>query len=457
MEIDNLKVKTYVEDEYKLAYAKARKELGHNLVIIEKKEIIQGGIFGLFGKKRVRVTFGVELVKSSRKDKENIVTEDDNEIIKALRDVAVKHMGDFEKEEKEETKEGFKPLATELFSVDTKENNTGLYTPFKKEQKKSFEDIQKELKLSTVLNKKEEKHFKVPSIEEKEEDPLEKMKRELQKELQNTNINKKTEFLRRETSKGYVNNNNSDFVDFLRDNEFEKHLALEIDDFFTENNYDRKNYRQGLKEFFKRYIKVKKDDIEKKFVMLIGPTGVGKTTTCAKIVANNWRNERKVGFITADTYRLEAVSQLKAYANIMRVPIEVVNKPEDLNKTIEKFRDKDLVLMDTAGRSPKNKEQMEELKSYVKSKGDNMETILVLSATSKASVLIETIEKFEQIGFDSIIVTKIDETSSFSSLLSILKRYPYPFYYITTGQSVPDDIEICTEEMLIDIFMKGIR
>ena len=104
-----------------------------------------------------------------------------------------------------------------------------------------------------------------------------------------------------------------------------------------------------------------------------------------------------------------------------------------------------------------NKEQMDELTSYVTSKGDNMETILVLSATSKASVLIETIEKFEQIGFDSIIVTKIDETSSFSSLLSILKRYPYPFYYVTTGQSVPDDIEMCTEEMLIDIFMKGIK
>jgi len=113
--------------------------------------------------------------------------------------------------------------------------------------------------------------------------------------------------------------------------------------------------------------------------------------------------------------------------------------------------------MDTAGRSPKNKEQMDELRAYVNSKGDNMETILVMSATSKLSVLNENIEKFEQIGFDSIILTKIDETSNFASLLSILKKYPYPFYYITTGQSVPDDIEICTEETLIDILMKGIK
>ncbi len=192
-------------------------------------------------------------------------------------------------------------------------------------------------------------------------------------------------------------------------------------------------------------------------MMLIGPTGVGKTTTCAKIVANNWRNEKKVGFITADTYRLEAVSQLKAYANIMRVPIEVVNKPEDLTKTIEKFKDKDLVLMDTAGRSPKNKEQMDELKKYIESKGENLETTLVLSATSKLSVLNETIEKFEKIGFDSIIITKIDETSNLNSLLSIMKKYKYPFYYMTKGQSVPDDIEMCTEDLLTEIFMKGIK
>lgn len=447
MEIDNLKVKTYIEDEYKLAYAKARKELGHNLVIIEKKEVKEGGVFGLFGKKRVRVTFGVELVKNDKKPPKPSIQkkEEDNDIIKALRDVAVKHMNEL-KDEKEEV-DRFKPLAQELFNIETKEENAGIYSPFKKDAKKSFEDIQKELRISSV---KPQDDVFFPKKEEnpKEENQIDKFKKELQKELQ-TSLTKKIVKTNRVLD--------NDFVDFLRENEFSKDLAFEIDDFFTEQSLDKKDYKDGLKEFFKRYIKVKHEENEKKFVMLIGPTGVGKTTTCAKIVANNWRNEKNVGFITADTYRLEAVSQLKAYANIMRVPIEVVNRPKDLNKTIEKFRDKDLVLMDTAGRSPKNKEQMDELKSYVKSKGDNMETILVLSATSKLSVLNETIEKFEQIGFDSIILTKIDETSNFSSLLAVLKKYPYPFYYITNGQSVPDDIELCTEEMLIEIFMKGIK
>ena len=447
MEIDNLKVKTYIEDEYKLAYAKARKELGHNLVIIEKKEVKEGGVFGLFGKKRVRVTFGVELVKKDKKKAQAVKEEEENsELIKALRDVAVKHMNELNEEPKEE----FKPLAQELFTINNPEEviTTGTYTPFKKDAKKSFEDIQKELKIAPKINEEAPKN-------EKEENPIDKLKRELQKELKNSNTNKKTNKpVKRSSKKVSVDN---DFIDFLRDNEFDKGLALEIDEYFTKNNLDKINYREGLRSFIKQCIRVKHEETSKKFVMLIGPTGVGKTTTCAKIVANNWRNEKKVGFITADTYRLEAVSQLKAYANIMRVPIEVVSKPEDLGKTIEKFRDKDLVLMDTAGRSPKNKEQMDELRSYVNSKGDDMETILVLSATSKISVLHETIEKFEQIGFDSIIITKIDETSSLSSLLSIFKKYPYPFYYITTGQSVPDDIEICTEAMLAEIFMKGIK
>ncbi len=428
MDINSLKIKTYVEDEYKMAYAKARKELGSNLVIIDKKEIKEGGIFGLFGKKKVKVTFGIEKFKNKR-------VEQEKEIITALRDAAKKHMADVVEEKKEEG--GFKPL---FDSVKKKSTDTsGVYSPFGKEEKKSLSDIQRELNLSNYGNFELEKEV----VEDGSE--IEAIKREIERELEKNN--KKS--IRTEV--------NLDLIERLRDNEIPREIAYDIDEYFEIHNFDKNELYSGLKSYFKKHIKIKRDDKDKKFVMLIGPTGVGKTTTCAKIVANNWRNEKNVGFITADTYRLEAVSQLKAYANIMRVPIEVVKKPEELNGVIEKFRDKDLVLMDTAGRSPKNKEQMDELKSYVSSKGDNMETILVLSATSKASVINETIEKFEQIGFDSIIITKLDETNSATLLLTILKKYDYPIYYITNGQSVPDDIEICTENMLTEIFIKGIK
>jgi flagellar biosynthesis GTPase FlhF len=188
--------------------------------------------------------------------------------------------------------------------------------------------------------------------------------------------------------------------------------------------------------------------------IFLGPTGVGKTTTAAKIVANRWREEHDVGFITADTYRLEAVSQLKAYANIMRVPVEVIKKPEELAYAVEKFKKKDFVIIDTAGRSPKNKEQMEELKKYLQHIGIDIEVCLVLSATTKLSVMYETIEKFGYIGFSSIIFTKIDETSTTGSILSVCDKYNLPVSYITTGQKVPGDVEVATKERVTEIFFK---
>ena len=443
MDINSLKIKTYIEDEYKLAYAKARKELGPDLVIIDKKEVKEGGLFGFFGKKKIKVTFGIEKLKGKRAEKEK-------EILTALRDVAKKHINVMEEEKSfekpvEEKKE-FMPL---FEKVKEEKNQSGVYSPFVKDEKKSIDDIRKELGIAS--SKVEEEKLEKAVVQEfKKEDKsvndLDAIKKELERELKKSSA---------ETFA--INDSDNDLIERLRDNDIPKDIAHDVAKYFSENNFDKLEMYEGLKSYFKKHVQIKKEDKHRKFIMLIGPTGVGKTTTCAKIVANNWKNEKEVGFITADTYRLEAVSQLKAYANIMRVPIEVVKKPEELNSVIEKFRDKDLVLMDTAGRSPKNREQMDELKHYVESKGDNMETILVLSATSNLSVINETIEKFEKIGFDSIIITKLDETSRASSLLSIIKKYNYPIYYVTNGQSVPDDIEICTEEILTNIFIKGIK
>lgn len=447
MDINSLKIKTYIEDEYKLAYAKARRELGPDLVIIDKKEVKEGGLFGFFGKKKIKVTFGIEKLKGKRAEKEK-------EILTALRDVAKKHIPGLEEdklsekivEKPTEEKKEFMPL---FEKAKEEKNQAGIYSPFAKDEKKSMDDIKKELGMAfskVEAEKSERTVIKESKKEDKSLNDLDAIKKELERELKKSSAETVT-----------ISNSDNDLIERLRDNDIPKDIAHDVVRYFSENNFDKMEMYEGLKSYFKKHIQIKKEDKHIKFIMLIGPTGVGKTTTCAKIVANNWKNEKEVGFITADTYRLEAVSQLKAYANIMRVPIEVVKKPEELNGVIEKFRDKDLVLMDTAGRSPKNREQMDELKYYVESKGDNMETVLVLSATSNLCVINETIEKFEKIGFDSIIITKLDETSRASSLLSIIKKYNYPIYYVTNGQSVPDDIEICTEEILTNIFIKGIK
>lgn len=418
MDVNNLKLKTYVESEYRSAYAKARKELGTDLFLIDKKEVKEGGILGFFGKKRIKFTFGIENKPKRQSNKEI-------DILKALKEVAKKHV-DTTTDNKEILSELKKPeMESEL--------DAGVYSPFKKPAIKPMEKIKSELGVN---------------LDNKIQVDIEKaIEEELQKELNKNNI----------IANQMINNDEKEaFIERLRDNDIPKDIALEINDYFDKFGYDKVNLKEGLSQYFKDNIKIK-NGIDKKFLMLIGPTGVGKTTTCAKIVANNWREEKEVGFITADTYRLEAVSQLKAYANIMRVPVEVVKTPNDLQNSIKRFKNKDLVLMDTAGRSPKNKKQMEELKNYVESEGSDMEVTLVITATSKLSVIYETIDKFSEIGFSSIIITKIDETSNASLLLPIMKKYNYPICYLTTGQTVPDDIETCTVDKVTEIFIEGIK
>ncbi|MBZ4682581.1 MAG: flagellar biosynthesis protein FlhF [Fusobacteriaceae bacterium] len=439
LDIKNIKlkkVKTYIEDEYRIAYAKARKELGNDLILIDKKEIKQGGVFGFFGKKKIKVTYGLEETQGYIQNKD-IKSGNNTELLQALKDAAKK-----------------------TIEANVENKNPGIYSPFKKENFKSIDKIKEEISIKEVKefkplsealkNDEVSKSFTfVENIEKIEEADIEDIKKEIQRELSRELKNEKKDV-------NNFDNESEEFIEKLRENDIPKDIALEINDFFTEKGYSKKNYKEGLGEYFLQHIKTSENVLDKKFLMLVGPTGVGKTTSCAKIVANNWRNEKEVAFITADTYRLEAVSQIKAYANIMRVPVEVVKRPEDLIKAVEKFKDKDIVLMDTAGRSPKNREQMEELKEYVESIGSEIEVVLVMSATSKLKVLYETIEKFKYIGFSSIIFTKIDETSSVGSILTIMKKYNIPISFITTGQTVPDDIEIATKEKLKEIFIEGI-
>lgn len=458
------KVKTYIEDEYKIAYAKARKELGANLILIDKKEIKQGGFLGLFGKKKVKVTYGLEetpyrAYKGGSSESGNSTLKGANdELLKALKEAALKstntvETAHYDKQtgptqdmfniESEVKVNSFKPLYDTKPSKESEVVNSGVYSPFSNNFKTS-EDIKKELQKTSEINVVTGKNSSELSKIKEE------IKRELDKELEKEKI-------REEYSGKTVDFESEEFIDKLRDNDIPKELALEINAYFERKGFSKTTFKEGLANYFSDNVKTIKNEINKKFLMLIGPTGVGKTTSCAKIVANNWREERDVAFITADTYRLEAVSQLKAYANIMRVPVEIIKKPEDIQVAITKFKDKDLVLMDTAGRSPKNSEQMEELKSYIQDQGSEIEIALVLSATSKLKVLYETIEKFKYIGFSSIIFTKIDETSSVGSLITIIKKYDVPISFITTGQTVPDDIEIATKDRLKEIFIEGIN
>jgi flagellar biosynthesis protein FlhF len=191
-----------------------------------------------------------------------------------------------------------------------------------------------------------------------------------------------------------------------------------------------------------------------KIVALIGATGVGKTTTIAKIAANFVLDKAcSVALITADTYRISAVEQLKTYSDIIGVPLEIVYSPDELRLAIDKHRDKQLILIDTAGRSQHNEFQLEELKCLLAVVPD-IEKHLVLSATTKYKDAVDILRKFSLCEPDKVLFTKVDETSTVGAIINLVHQYPITLSYITNGQSVPDDIVVADSKELAKLLLR---
>ncbi|ROR30784.1 flagellar biosynthesis protein FlhF [Mobilisporobacter senegalensis] len=194
-----------------------------------------------------------------------------------------------------------------------------------------------------------------------------------------------------------------------------------------------------------------------KFVYFIGPTGVGKTTTIAKI-ASSFMLERKakVALITSDTYRIAAVEQLRTYANILGIPLKVVYSEEEIREAREIFADYDLVLVDTAGRSHKNREQRDDIELLLSAiEEEEKEVYLVLSATTKYNDLIRIAETYQEITNYRLIFTKIDETNCVGNILNIRMLTNAPLSYATWGQNVPDDIGLINPQKIAKKLLGG--
>ena len=191
----------------------------------------------------------------------------------------------------------------------------------------------------------------------------------------------------------------------------------------------------------------------KKYINVAGPTGVGKTTTLAKMAAECViKHRKKAAFITADTYRIAAIDQLKTYASILNMPLEVCYTIEDFRQAADKLKEFDVVLIDTAGRNFRNKQYVEDLKNVIDFENE-METFLVLSLTSKQKDMEEIYNQFSIIDIDKLIFTKADETSTYGSMYNIIHKYKKGAAYITNGQDVPDDILMAGPEAIVKQLM----
>ena len=203
---------------------------------------------------------------------------------------------------------------------------------------------------------------------------------------------------------------------------------------------------------FAEGIKLNKHGV--RIVALIGATGVGKTTTLAKIAARFVLEKNvRAALITADTYRISAVEQLKTYSDIIGLPLEIVYSPDELKVAIHKHRDKDLILIDTAGRSQHNEYQMKELQDFL-TVDSRIEKHLVMSATTKTRDVADILQKFSVCEPSRVIFTKTDETSSLGMIVNLLADKDIALSFMTNGQSVPDDIVPANADKLAALLLR---
>ncbi|WP_107698106.1 flagellar biosynthesis protein FlhF [Campylobacter concisus] len=200
------------------------------------------------------------------------------------------------------------------------------------------------------------------------------------------------------------------------------------------------------------------NDKKQRIMMLVGPTGVGKTTTLAKLAARfAYGNEKryKTGIITLDTYRIGAVEQLFQYAKMMKLPILDVIEIDDFQNAIKQLNYCDVILIDTTGNSQYDKEKLERLDKFLKHSGAKIDVNLVLSAGSKVEDLIEIYNGFSFLDIDTLIITKFDETKIFGNVFSLIYETNTPVSYFSVGQEVPDDLVEAKSEFLVECVFDG--
>lgn len=415
------------------AIQKAKAEFGENAVIMNVKEIKPKGLFGIFSSSTYEVTAAIEEKESfsnnmsaltmNAKTFENISLAADEEITipKPMRTPA--------------REEGVKPAVL---------------------KSKSFPDVSETSISDDEVDERERVYNSEKQFKERLDNLSELLEQKLSSSSQEDTIQNTTSeemnFVRMIYSTLLKNDVHEKYVNQILD-EVEKYVRPGKNvDLILPNIYQKLVLKFGQPKTIE--LSGKKPNV----VFFIGPTGVGKTTTIAKI-ASKYKVEynRKVAFITADTYRIAATEQLRVYANILDAPMSIVYSVDEINETIEKYIDYDLIFVDTAGFSHKNEQQRSDMKKLLDGVNDEYrkEVYLVLSATTKYNDLMDIVDIYNEISEYKLIFTKLDETSSYGNLLNIKLYADADLSYVTNGQNVPDDIEVFDTQKIVKQLLGG--
>lgn len=446
-------VKTFKAGEMSEALRMVKAELGADAMILSSRKERRKGILGIFSKPFFEVTAAIDSRPTPRpnpyREKEERELTAKEEFQKSMLGPIARELRELrDKVEKLSSREAQSPLPAIAFQTETATpeaaNGGSKEVATRVIAKEELEEIKKYL-LSAI--KAKEKPDVVPVVF-----PAQQVENVESKELVTEHPVSETEGAQQILS-GLADELGAAGIDPEA-----LSTLLEYVRPMTETTDDREELRFGLIEAFANVIKcagplrMKKNC--PKIIALVGPTGVGKTTTTAKLAAMYAMNKgANVALVTTDNFRVGAFEQLKTYSKIMGLPLESAATPKDLVKAVEIHGDKDLIIIDTAGRSPKDQDRLEELKVLLDS-GLNIEMHLCLSATTKDKELSDIISRFSVLPISRLLFTKLDEGESLGSIVNIHLRSKLQLSYFTNGQMVPEDIVVATPRKLANLVMR---
>lgn len=405
------------------AFLKVKNSLGDDAVILETRHVTQGGVMGVGSKTMIEITATQNPIKFVTKQV-------------AEKSAPSKMLNKAYQSNDNAEVSSVKLKADELKSSMWAEEVKG---PSQKVQAKTSKTIPDASMMSLIKNNN------------KLENEMKQIREMVQELVTETKAEKVANF-----PQALI-----DLYQNLIDNDVSKDLALGIVNKLKKDvaaaDLSRETIEAHLRVYINRLIPehgpLQLTEGRPSYVALIGATGVGKTTTIAKLAAiHKFQMNKKVGFITLDTYRIAAVDQLRKYAEIMNAPLEVVHSPEEFGPAIERLKDRDLVLVDTAGRNQKSAIKKQELMNYFRFTPIE-EIYLVLSSTASEKNIQSNIREFSDFPISSLIITKIDEAITYGSILSIVAKANRSVAYITTGQEVPQDIEVSNPLKLAEMIL----
>ncbi len=396
----------------------AKKELGSTLVIMNVREVKKKGLFAFLLPKQIEVTAALEEEAPARPQYGSILrTAADKEIRTEQQNLLAKN-------------------STENIEKKLDSLQTLLESQLNNRQSEKEESANAKTQDVTDAEEKEDKTQDMAAAEKKEEE-----KNPEQDKFIRLLYNK---MLDNEMDEKYVNS-------ILEDASKTKKADLPFD-YLLANIYQKMVLKFGKSEG------ITPSEEGPRIVLFIGPTGVGKTTTIAKLAGRYCVEEKKkVALLTADTYRIAAAEQLRTYANILETPFRIIYTPEELQAAVDDYWDCDYIFIDTAGRSHQNTDQLEKMKEMVAAlkRPESYQVFLVLSATTKYRDLQKIADCYGRIADFELIFTKLDETEAVGNLLNMKLYTDAPIAYVTCGQNVPDDMEAFNPQKTVKQILGG--